>query len=460
MIVFLHRHNCLRMLKQVILLGTICFSLVSCTQPTPVVVTVLIPVEVTREATRQIIVTQEVTRLVPVTVTPRPTSTSTPIPTPTPLPTLTPTPTASPTPLPTPNDPSVFSRTIPPQARYLVLVFAASLLLLLFFWFSRFITLDSFKTLALKTIPNWLRNLYRYPMSLGFSFLLALLGLGTLALLHSPAITSLVWTFAWFLSADYYYEGFVVEGVPWHRRIRPYLLFGSLYLIAWSGFQVVAIRNHLAGTVAIYFVGIVFYTMANVKDETIKIRPVLKRRARDDMFLLILILVGFMTVEFAISRDKSATLAGSVIDELYQDIYSWGLGTAVGKILAAGRDIIYSVYSTLANAAVLEYYGYAAILVLRTMDVSRDKSQIAASGRIHNNVLWLFVGLLGVVTIAYGVSQMVIGLYVFSGSALILSLLLNGVVLYIGGFMLTQASTPIRYLLEKLKTDGERKPET
>lgn len=100
MIVFLHRHNSLCVLKQVILLGTICFSLFSCTQPAPVVVTIVpitvipmvvtveIPFEVTREVTRQIIVTQEVTReatrqiivtqevevtrLVPVTVTPQP----------------------------------------------------------------------------------------------------------------------------------------------------------------------------------------------------------------------------------------------------------------------------------------------------------------------------------------------------------------------------------------------------
>ena len=117
MMVFSHRHNSLCVLKRVILLGTICFSLVSCTQPTlvvvtivpitvdPMVVTVGIPFEVTREATRQIIVTQEVTRevtrqiiatrevevtrLVPVTITPQPTST--PIPTPTPRPSPLPT---------------------------------------------------------------------------------------------------------------------------------------------------------------------------------------------------------------------------------------------------------------------------------------------------------------------------------------------------------------------------------
>jgi N-acetylneuraminic acid mutarotase len=117
MLVSSHRHNSLCVLKQVFLLGAICFSLVSCTQPTPLVVTIVpitvepmvvtveIPVEVTREATRQMIVTQEVTRevtrqiiatrevpvtrLVPVTVTPPPTST--PIPTPTPLPSPVPT---------------------------------------------------------------------------------------------------------------------------------------------------------------------------------------------------------------------------------------------------------------------------------------------------------------------------------------------------------------------------------
>ena len=117
MLVFLHRHNSLGVLKQAILLGMIGFGLVSCTQPAPVVVTIVpitvgpmvvtveIPFEVTREATRQIIVTQEVTRevtrqiiatrevqvtrLVPVTVTPPPTST--PIPTLTPLPSPVPT---------------------------------------------------------------------------------------------------------------------------------------------------------------------------------------------------------------------------------------------------------------------------------------------------------------------------------------------------------------------------------
>jgi len=112
MMVFSHRHNSLCVLRQIILLGTICISHVACTQPAPVVVTIVpitvepmivtveIPFEVTREATRRVIVTQEVTRevtrqiiatrevqvtrLVPVTVTPQPTST--PIPTPTPLP--------------------------------------------------------------------------------------------------------------------------------------------------------------------------------------------------------------------------------------------------------------------------------------------------------------------------------------------------------------------------------------
>ena len=83
MIVFLFRHCCLRVLKQVILLGTICFNLASCITVRSTVVTVEIPFEVTREVTRQITIIQEVevTRLVPVTVLPQPTLTPPPSPT-------------------------------------------------------------------------------------------------------------------------------------------------------------------------------------------------------------------------------------------------------------------------------------------------------------------------------------------------------------------------------------------
>jgi N-acetylneuraminic acid mutarotase len=119
--ILLSRHNFLRVFKQVILLGTTCFGLVCCTQPTPVVKTVVpitgkpmivtysveTPVEATREVTRQIIVTQEVEvpRLVTVTVTPQPTSTSTPISTPTavPSPTATAVPSPTPTAVPSPT---------------------------------------------------------------------------------------------------------------------------------------------------------------------------------------------------------------------------------------------------------------------------------------------------------------------------------------------------------------------
>lgn len=90
MTVFSHRHNSRHALKRVALLGTICFGLVACTQPSPVVVTT---VPVTKrpmvDAAEKVIVTQvvEVTRLVPVTVTPPP-------PTPPPPPVVAPTPVA------------------------------------------------------------------------------------------------------------------------------------------------------------------------------------------------------------------------------------------------------------------------------------------------------------------------------------------------------------------------------
>ena len=95
MTVFLRCHVTLSVLKRVLLLGLMGSGLVACVQPAPVVVTVVpviitvapvtvvpkvvtveIPVEVTRQVTQQVIVTREVpvTRLMPVVVTPLPTS--------------------------------------------------------------------------------------------------------------------------------------------------------------------------------------------------------------------------------------------------------------------------------------------------------------------------------------------------------------------------------------------------
>ena len=88
MTIFLRFHVTLSVLKRVLLTGLICFSLAACMQPAPVVVTVVpitveprvvtvqVPAEVTRQVTQQVIVTREVqvTRLMPVIVTPLPTS--------------------------------------------------------------------------------------------------------------------------------------------------------------------------------------------------------------------------------------------------------------------------------------------------------------------------------------------------------------------------------------------------
>jgi hypothetical protein len=196
--------------------------------------------------------------------------------------------------------------------------------------------------------------------------------------------------------------------------------------------------NTVLGTLVIYIVGILLYKGAT--DKRLPLNPVLRVRMADDMFLLIVILLVFMSTLYAIQQSASATLLGSAIDHVFWNVYEWRIPLLNLRLIPLSKDVAYSVYNALANAAVLEYYAYSIWLLFQMLRQAEAPSILSNVGRrVPNGILWFTLNVLGAVVVVVAIAQAFAALFLFQGSALVANSTINLIIAMIGALVLVLA---------------------
>jgi len=276
-----------------------------------------------------------------------------------------------------------------------------------------------------------------FSASTGFSMVLLLFGLVALILARSLQLASFTWLVAWLLASEDLYPG-ISEADRWVDRAKPLILLAVCYVLSWIGFRVVGTNSSVVGTLTIYIVGIILYKGAT--DKRLSRFPVLQVRMADDMFLLIVILLVFMSTLYSIRQDMTATLVGSAVDNIFWDVYEWKIPLLNSRLIPLSKEVASSVYKALANAAVLEYYAYSIWLLFRMLRRAETPGILPSLGRrVPDGILWFTLNVLGAVVVATAIAQAFAALFLFQGSSLVANSIINLVIAMLGALILVLA---------------------
>jgi uncharacterized membrane protein len=172
---------------------------------------------------------------------------------------------------------------------------------------------------ALETTQSILKGKFVFSTSIGFSIVLLLFGLLALILERSLQIAGFAWLVAWLIASEDLYPGITEPETHWVDRAKPLLILAAVYVLSWSGFMVVGYTRSVVGTLLIYLVGIILYKGANRK----QFNAVLRVRLADDLFLMIVTLIVFMSTLYLVRESKSASLLGAAVDNFFWNVYEW-----------------------------------------------------------------------------------------------------------------------------------------
>lgn len=272
---------------------------------------------------------------------------------------------------------------------------------------------------------------------IGFCIVLGVFSLVALIITQYPIQNAFgVFLLLWLLASEDLYPGvFGTGGLV--ARARPFIVLLLIYALSWIGFMAVGNTGSVVGTLFLYMVGLILYKGAT--DERLIRNPVLRAKMADDMFLMIVTFILFMSALYGSRQSTSATLVGTAVDNLFWDVYGWRIPILNSRLIPLSKDVAYSVFKALTDAAVLEYYAYSIWLLFQILKRGDAPAAKSPTYRMPNGLLWFTVNVLGAVVIATAVTRMFAAPFSFQGPAVVINTAANLIIAMLGALVLTLA---------------------